>query len=53
MRDDRSRELFERLAKVMPGANTRTVTYYDPFPIGIERGEGAASGTSTATLTST
>ena len=40
MRDDRSRELFERLAKVMPGANTRTVTHYDPFPIGIERGEG-------------
>ena len=24
----------------MPGANTRTVTHYDPFPIGIERGEG-------------
>ena len=40
MRDDKSRELFERLAKVMPGANTRTVTHYEPFPVGIKRGEG-------------
>jgi len=40
MEDKKSRELFERLAKVMPGASTRTVTHYDPFPIGLERGEG-------------
>jgi len=40
MRDEKSRELFDRLALVMPGANTRTVTHYDPFPVGIERGEG-------------
>ena len=40
MNDQRSRELFERLAKVMPGANTRTVTHYEPFPVCIARGEG-------------
>ena len=40
MNDQKSRELFERLAKVMPGANTRTVTHYDPFPVGIDHGEG-------------
>lgn len=40
MKDEKSRELFERLAKVMPGANTRTVTHYEPFPVGIKRGEG-------------
>jgi glutamate-1-semialdehyde 2,1-aminomutase len=40
MNDEKSRELFERLARVMPGANTRTVTHYEPFPVGIARGEG-------------
>jgi glutamate-1-semialdehyde 2,1-aminomutase len=40
MNHQKSSELFERLAKVMPGANTRTVTHYDPFPVGIDHGEG-------------
>jgi len=40
MKDDNSQALFERLAKVMPGANTRTVTHYDPYPISIDHGEG-------------
>ena len=40
MKDEKSRELFERLAKVMPGANTRTVTHYEPYPVGIDHGEG-------------
>jgi glutamate-1-semialdehyde 2,1-aminomutase len=40
MNDQKSRELFERLAEVMPGANTRTVTHYDPFPVCIDHGEG-------------
>jgi glutamate-1-semialdehyde aminotransferase len=40
MEEKKSRELFERLAKVMPGASTRTVTHYDPFPIALERGQG-------------
>ena len=40
LKTEKSYELFERLAKVMPGGNTRTVTHYEPFPICIERGEG-------------
>ena len=40
MEHQKSLELFERLAKVMPGANTRTVTHYDPFPVCIDHGEG-------------
>ena len=40
MNHQKSRELFERLANVMPGANTRTVTHYDPFPVCIDHGEG-------------
>ena len=40
MNDQQSRELFERLLWVMPGANTRTVTHYEPFPLGIARGKG-------------
>ncbi len=38
MKTDKSLELFERLLKVMPGANTRSVTHYEPFPIGIDHG---------------
>lgn len=36
----RSRELFERAKKVMPGGNTRTTVFIDPFPIYADRGEG-------------
>lgn len=28
-------------SEIMPGGNTRTVLYYDPFPLYIKRGEGA------------
>jgi glutamate-1-semialdehyde 2,1-aminomutase len=35
-----SRRLFERARKVMPGGNTRTTVYIDPFPIYAARGEG-------------
>ena len=31
----------ERAAGVMPGGNTRTVLFYDPFPVIFARGEGA------------
>ncbi len=35
-------EARHREAKAwMPGGNTRTILHYDPFPVGIERGEGA------------
>ena len=32
---------FEAAARVMPGGNTRTVLFYEPFPLCIARGEGA------------
>ncbi len=35
-----SSKLFERARKVMPGGNTRTTVYIDPFPIYADRGEG-------------
>lgn len=37
---ERSQELFTQLSGVMPGANTRTATWFAPYPIGIDRGEG-------------
>jgi len=36
-----SRARFGAAARVMPGGNTRTVLFYDPFPLCIARGEGA------------
>jgi len=36
-----SRSLYERACKVMPGGTTRTTTYFPPYPLYIERGEGA------------
>lgn len=35
-----SRALHERAAAVMPGGTTRTTTYFDPYPLYIERGDG-------------
>ncbi len=35
-----SRRLFERARRVMPGGNTRTTVFIDPFPIYAARGEG-------------
>jgi glutamate-1-semialdehyde 2,1-aminomutase len=37
----RTRALHERAATVMPGGNTRTVLFTQPFPIRVERGEGS------------
>jgi len=36
-----SRERYEVACAVMPGGNTRSVLHYSPFPLTIERGEGA------------
>ena len=36
----RSRDLHSRAARAMPGGTTRTTTYFDPYPLYIERGEG-------------
>ncbi len=35
-----SRALHEKARGVMPGGTTRTTTYFDPYPLFIERGEG-------------
>lgn len=40
MKTDESLALFERLCAVMPGASTRTVTHYDPFPVCIDHCDG-------------
>jgi glutamate-1-semialdehyde 2,1-aminomutase len=37
----RSRQLFEEALRVMPGGNSRTTTFFDPYPFYIARGEGA------------
>ena len=39
-RFDGSARLFDRMARVMPAGSTRTTTYYPPFPVAIERGDG-------------
>lgn len=36
-----SRRLFEAAAEVMPGGNTRTVLFHEPFPLRIAGGSGA------------
>jgi glutamate-1-semialdehyde 2,1-aminomutase len=36
----RSREIADRLRRVLPGGDTRSVTYYPPYPLALVRGEG-------------
>jgi glutamate-1-semialdehyde 2,1-aminomutase len=38
---ERSLALFRRLERLLPGGNTRTTTFYAPFPIAVARGDGA------------
>ncbi|MBI4611822.1 MAG: aspartate aminotransferase family protein [Candidatus Rokubacteria bacterium] len=37
----RSRQLYEEALRVMPGGNSRTTTFFDPYPFYIARGNGA------------
>jgi glutamate-1-semialdehyde 2,1-aminomutase len=37
----RSRALYEEALAVMPGGNSRTTTFFDPYPFYVERGHGA------------
>ena len=37
----KSKARYQRALKSMPGANTRTVLHYDPFPVTVVKGEGA------------
>lgn len=40
LRNPKSSAQLAQAAKSMPGGNTRTVLYYDPFPLAMARGEG-------------
>lgn len=35
-----SRVMYTRLRRVLPGGETRSVTYYPPYPVAIDRGDG-------------
>jgi glutamate-1-semialdehyde 2,1-aminomutase len=37
----RSRQMYEEALRVMPGGNSRTTTFFDPYPFFITRGTGA------------
>lgn len=37
----RSRALFEEALQAMPGGNSRTTTFFDPYPFYLQRGQGA------------
>jgi glutamate-1-semialdehyde 2,1-aminomutase len=37
-----SRKLSERLRRVLPAGDTRSVTYYPPYPLALARGEGSS-----------
>ena len=37
----RSRTLHEEAVAVMPGGNSRTTTFFDPYPFYFQRGQGA------------
>ena len=36
----RSRQMYEEALRVMPGGNSRTTTFFDPYPFYITRGQG-------------
>jgi glutamate-1-semialdehyde 2,1-aminomutase len=37
----RSRQMYEEAVRVMPGGNSRSTTFFDPYPFFITRGAGA------------
>jgi len=39
-RNPRSARQYERAVEVMPGGNTRSVLFYEPFPLAMAKGEG-------------
>ncbi|MGQ0650257.1 MAG: aspartate aminotransferase family protein [Gemmatimonadaceae bacterium] len=41
VRTPTSRAMYERALRVMPGGDTRTGTFYPPYPTFMERGEGS------------
>lgn len=39
-RTEKSRRLFHRLRRSLPGGETRSVTFYRPYPVALARGKG-------------
>jgi glutamate-1-semialdehyde aminotransferase len=39
-RTQRSASIFEKTKNYLPGGDTRTATFYDPYPIVVAKGEG-------------
>jgi hypothetical protein len=52
-RTGRSRALHEEAARVMPGGNSRTTTFFDPYPYYLARARARACGTRTGSSAST
>ncbi len=48
-----SAQLMERAAHAMPRGLTRTLSWFAPYPVAFDRGQGARLTTSTATASST
>jgi 4-aminobutyrate aminotransferase-like enzyme len=44
IRTERSREIFERLERSIPGGNTRSLAYFPPYPLVISSGSGCRIG---------
>jgi glutamate-1-semialdehyde 2,1-aminomutase len=40
IKTERSRELISRLCRSIPGGNTRSLTYFPPYPLAISHGSG-------------
>ncbi|MBH1963407.1 MAG: aspartate aminotransferase family protein [Comamonadaceae bacterium] len=40
-RNPKSSEAYQAATQVMPGGNTRSVLFYEPFPLAMARGEGS------------
>ena len=40
-RNPKSKDVYEQATQSMPGGNTRSVLFYEPFPLAMKRAEGS------------
>ena len=40
-RNPESKAIYDRATQSMPGGNTRSVLFYEPFPLSIKKAEGS------------
>lgn len=40
-RNPKSKAIYQRAAELLPGGNTRSVLYYDPFPLSMQSAHGS------------